>query len=561
MWTESAIPEAERHFLQRRVALYAMVMTAIALLASITHAALAPSDYVRGPGFATLVAGTLVAAAGALFCSTGRRSLGLLRVGEVLGLLVGAGVLGVVGREMSAIAPALVRDAGIGEALGRPFELLVEVIQMHVALGLTAALTYVFLVRAALIPSRPLRTLLLTALIGYPALVFMATGVLPFQEGWLVPTPASEAVGMPRAVDAGIWWVLTTGMCTVVSGIIYGLRREVRRAMQLGQYRLEANLGAGGMGIVYRAHHALLKRPTAIKLLPPGKAGATALARFEREVKLTARLTHPNTITIFDYGHTPDGVFYYAMELLEGATVDEIVRCDGAQPAERVIHVLTAVAGALEEAHGIGLIHRDIKPANIMLCQQGGRQDVPKLLDFGLVKDVSAEDDAALTREGDVAGTPLYMAPETLTSPANVDARSDIYAVGAVGYFLLTGQHVFTGKTLMEVCGHHLHTKPAPLSEQLGASLPEDLEALILRCLEKDPRRRPQSAPELSGCLEACRPSDAWTPLEARRWWEAHWPELQRDAAERAAPEKARTLEVDLRRSLTQLPTRAGPPP
>jgi serine/threonine-protein kinase len=559
MWTESAIPEAERHLVQRRVALFAMVMTAIALLTSITHAALAPTDYVRGPGFATLVAGTVVSAAGALFCSRGSRSLGLLRIGEVLGLVVGAGVLAVVGREMSAIAPALVRDAGVDEALGRPFELLVDVIQIHLALGLTAALTYVFLIRAALVPSPALRTLLLTALIGYPAAVFMATGVLPFQEGWLVPTPGPEALAMPRAVDAGIWWALATGMCTVVSGVIYGLRREVRQAMQLGQYRLEASLGAGGMGIVYRAHHALLKRPTAIKLLPPGKAGATALARFEREVKLTARLTHPNTITIFDYGHTPDGVFYYAMELLEGATVDEIVRCDGAQPAERVIHILTSVAGALEEAHDIGLIHRDIKPANIMLCRQGGRQDVPKLLDFGLVKDVSTEDDAALTREGDIAGTPLYMAPEALTSPGNVDARSDIYAVGAVGYFLLTGQHVFTGRTLMEVCGHHLHTKPVPLSERLEASLPEDLEALILHCLEKDPRRRPQSAPELRERLVACRHSDAWTPLEARRWWDAHGPELRQDAAEHAA-EKARTLEVDLRRSLTQLPTRAGPP-
>jgi serine/threonine-protein kinase len=349
-------------------------------------------------------------------------------------------------------------------------------------------------------------------------------------------------------------------MCTVISGIIYGLRREVRQAMQLGQYRLEAKLGAGGMGIVYRAHHALLKRPTAIKLLHPEKAGAVALARFEREVMLTARLTHPNTITIFDYGHTPDGVFYYAMELLEGATVDEIVRCDGAQPAERVVHILTAVAGALEEAHGVGLIHRDIKPANIMVCKQGGRPDVPKLLDFGLVKNVSAEDDATLTREGDIAGTPLYMAPEALTSPDDVDARSDIYGMGAVGYFLLTGQHVFTGKTLMEVCGHHLHTRPTPPSERLDASLPEGLEALILQCLEKDPGRRPRSAPELTARLEACRPSAAWTPLEAGRWWESHGPQLRRGAAEHAPTRKALTLEVDLERSLTRLPTRAGPP-
>jgi len=557
VWTESTIPEAERHLVQRRVALFAMVMTAMALLTSITHAVLAPPDYVRGPGFAALVAATLLAAAGALFCSTGQRSLGLLRVGEALGLLVGAGVLGVVGREMSAVAPALVRAAGVGEALGLPFELLVHMIQVHVALGLTAALTYVFLLRAALVPSRPLWTFLLTALIGYPAAVFMGTGVLPFQKGWLVPISVLE---VPRAVDAAIWWVLATGMCTVVSAVIYGLRREVRHARQLGQYRLEGTLGAGGMGIVYRAHHALLKRPTAIKLLPPEKAGATALARFEREVKLTARLTHPNTITIFDYGHTPDGVFYYAMELLEGATVDEIVRCDGAQPAERVVHVLAAVADALEEAHGIGLIHRDIKPANIMLCEQGGRPDVPKLLDFGLVKDVSADDDTALTQEGDIAGTPLYMAPEALTSPEDVDARSDVYAVGAVGYYLLTGQHVFTGRTLMEVCGHHLHTKPTPLSERLEAKLPEDLETLILQCLEKEPGRRPQSAPELGGRLMTCRHSNAWTAVEARRWWDDHGAELRQDSPEPASAEKGGTLEIDFGRSLTRTPTRSGSP-
>lgn len=227
MWNESTVPESERHLLQRRVALFATVMAIIALLTSITHAALAPGEYVRGPGFATLVAGTVVSAAGALFCSTGRRSLVLLRVGEVLGLLVGASVLAVVGREMSAIAPALVRDAGVGEALGWPFALLVDVIEMHVTLGLTAALTYVFLVRAALIPSRPFRTFLLTALIGYPALVFMATGVLPFQEGWLAPALLPQGSRMPKAADAAIWWALATGLSTVVSGVIYGLRREI----------------------------------------------------------------------------------------------------------------------------------------------------------------------------------------------------------------------------------------------------------------------------------------------------------------------------------------------
>jgi serine/threonine-protein kinase len=225
-----------------------------------------------------------------------------------------------------------------------------------------------------------------------------------------------------------------------------------------------------------------------------------------------------------------------------------------------VIHVLAAVAGALEEAHHIGLIHRDIKPANVMLCEQGGRADVPKLLDFGLVKDVGAGEDTALTQEGDIAGTPLYMAPEALTSPEDVDARSDVYAVGAVGYYLLTGQHVFTGRTLVEVCGHHLHTEPTPPSERVDAPLPRDLEALVLHCLEKDPGRRPQSAPELAERLLACQDSGTWSPVKARRWWDDHLTEVRQDSAKRGSAGRAGTLEIDFMRSLAPTPTRVGPP-
>ena len=250
---------------------------------------------------------------------------------------------------------------------------------------------------------------------------------------------------LAKALTTAFWWALTTLVCTASSHVIYGLRAKVQRAKQLGQYTLGEKLGEGAMGMVFRAHHGMLRRPTAIKLLLPDKVGEQSLARFEREVQLTARLTHPHTVTIFDYGRTPDGIFYYAMELLEGAALDKIVQVNGAQPVERVAYIMDQVAAALGEAHGIGLIHRDIKPANIILTEQGGEPDVAKVVDFGLVKDVRGDSSSPeLSIAGDgVAGTPLYMSPETITAYQQIDARSDIYSLGAVCYFLLTGTHVF----------------------------------------------------------------------------------------------------------------------
>jgi serine/threonine-protein kinase len=263
----------------------------------------------------------------------------------------------------------------------------------------------------------------------------------------------------------------------------------------------------------------MMRRPTAVKLLKTDQASETSLRRFEREVQLTARLTHPHTITIFDYGRTPEGLFYYAMELLDGAPLERVVAVAGALPASRVVHVLYHVAGALTEAHDVGLIHRDIKPANIILCRQGGMDDFPKVVDFGLVKDLEQGGDAGLTRADTLAGTPLYLSPEAVTAPESVGPRSDIYSLGAVGYFALTGTNVFSGKTLVEVCSHHLHTPPQPPSERLGRTLPEDLETLILQCLEKDPDRRPQGAHELCRRLEACADFGLWTTEDARAWW------------------------------------------
>jgi len=373
-------------------------------------------------------------------------------------------------------------------------------------------LTHVLVGRAVFVPSPPLRTLI----IGLLAAVPVAAGMWQ-DEAWRAG-PATVAGAIHRAA----WVALSIATATVTSSVIYGLRRQVREARHLGQYTLQEKLGEGGMGVVYRAQHAMLRRPTAIKLLRPDKAGAQSLARFEREVQLTAQLSHPNTVSVFDYGRTPDGVFYYAMEYLEGINLEALVREFGPQDPGRVVHILRQVAGSLAEAHGFGLVHRDVKPANIILCQRGGVPDVAKVVDFGLAKDLERTASTALTQANDITGTPMYLAPEAITDPETVDGRSDLYALGAVGYYLLAGAHVFEGATLVEVCSHHLRTPPVAPSVRLGRPLPPDLESVLLSCLEKDPARRPPTADAVSTHLAMCVGVDEWGEGKAREWWQSH---------------------------------------
>ena len=295
---------------------------------------------------------------------------------------------------------------------------------------------------------------------------------------------------------------------------------------RLGQYTLEEKLGEGGMGVVYRAKHAMLLRPTAVKFLDSSKANEKSIARFEREVQLTGQLNHPNTIAIYDYGRTPEGVFYYAMEFLDGLDLQTLVGRHGPQPEGRVIHILKQVCGSLAEAHSIGLIHRDVKPANILLNVRGGMFDVVKLLDFGLVKLADNSSEAQVTNAGGIVGTPLYMSPEAYQSPERVDARTDLYAVGAVGYFLLTGEPPFLGESVLDILKHQVQTVPEPPSQRLGQPVSPELERLLLRCLSKSPADRPATAYEIIAELDRIPTANSWTEAHARYWWRRYVPHL-----------------------------------
>jgi hypothetical protein len=338
---------------------------------------------------------------------------------------------------------------------------------------------------------------------------------------------AFHAASIVRRMHRGIFALLGALVAAVFGATLYMTRseRQAREAAlaakKVGQYHLESKLGQGGMGVVYRGQHALLRRPTAIKLLDPARTNEDSISRFEREVRLTSQLNHPNTITIYDYGRTNEGVFFYAMELLEGLDLETLVQRYGAQPPARVIHLLRQICGSLAEAHRTGLIHRDIKPGNIMLTQRGGVFDFIKVLDFGLVKAVSSSE-LNLTAANSLTGTPLYMSPEAIERPDEVDARSDLYAVGAVGYFLLTGLPVFPGTSVVEICMQQVSATPKRPSDRLGREVPMELEDLLLQCLAKQAGDRPQSATELMRRLQTVPLDPPWTEIDAEKWWSSY---------------------------------------
>jgi hypothetical protein len=340
-----------------------------------------------------------------------------------------------------------------------------------------------FVVRVALVPSNPWAATALASITAVPitfGLLFMyrRAGVA------VVPDPEAATFAALRTLAAGVFGVY------VVSRTINGLRNAVEKAVQLGQYVVQEKIGEGGMGAVYRASHTMLKRPTAIKVIPPDRGGKTSTERFEREVMATSRLTHPNNVAIYDYGRTRGGVFYYAMELLDGLDLQRIVEREGPQSVPRTRQILRQLAAALSEAHDAGLVHRDVKPQNVMLCTRGGIRDFVKVLDFGLVRETLPQGDATVTQANTILGTPLYIAPETILAPETAGPPADIYAVGCVAHFLLTGRPPFEGATLIEICAAHLHQIPAPPSRAAPEVSPE-LDALVLRCLQKEPSARP----------------------------------------------------------------------
>jgi serine/threonine-protein kinase len=322
---------------------------------------------------------------------------------------------------------------------------------------------------------------------------------------------------------------------TVPAHVFQHVGRQLREAQELGSYRLVERLGEGGMGEVWRAEHRLLARGAAVKIVRPEVLGAanpadarTILRRFEREARATASLNSPHTIQIFDFGLSEAGTFYYVMELLTGLDLETLVRSHGPLPADRAIFLLRQVCHSLADAHARGLVHRDVKPANIYVCRMGRDYDFVKVLDFGLVKmnRPGAAGATMLTGDHRPSGTPAYMAPELVLGETNVDRRADVYALGCVAYFLLTGQLVFTADTPMKMMLEHLNSTPVPPSARSELPIPAEIDALVMSCLEKDPSRRPQDAESLFDLACSCRSCETWNSDRARGWWQTHLPEL-----------------------------------
>jgi eukaryotic-like serine/threonine-protein kinase len=391
------------------------------------------------------------------------------------------------------------------------------------------------LTRALVVPSTWLRTAIITAFAMVP--MGIASSVVAHYARDLWPGPKDVP---PVGVLVGYLQIAGVAVLLSASGskIIYGLRQKISAAQQLGQYTLVRKIGEGGMGAVYLAHHVMLRRPTAVKLLRPAKVGHENLLRFEREVQHMSQLTHPNTVAVYDYGRSPDGVFYYAMEYLGGGIdLEQLVRNHGPQPAERVRMLLLQVCGALQEAHERGLVHRDIKPANIIVCERGAMPDVAKVLDFGLVKEIAAETGASTQV---IIGTPAYVAPEVINDPSTIGPGVDLYALGCVAYFLLTGRRVFEGTSAVDLCIQHVSKAPLPPSSH-GVNVPAGLEQLVMRCLAKKPDDRHRSAQLLADGLRACGTYDDWDEARASAWWAQFRPDDR--AVSSPAPS---TMTIDL---------------
>jgi serine/threonine-protein kinase len=368
------------------------------------------------------------------------------------------------------------------------------------------------------VPSTPGKTLV--AALASASMGGAALGVASYAG---VPLPSTSAFFLLVTPN-----FLAAGLAVFLARLIHQLGSDVQRAMQMGSYQLIELLGRGGMGEVWRARHRMLAQPAAIKLVSPEVLGGrsididTVLKRFEREAQATAKLNSQHTIQIFDFGRTDDGTLYYVMELLEGIDLESLVLEHGPLPPERVVYLLRQVCESLAEAHDHGMVHRDIKPANIYVCKLGTRFDRIKVLDFGIVaiQEELSKSETRLTADDAITGTPAYMAPETVTHRHRPDHRIDIYALGCVAYWLLTGSLVFEADSPVKMIYGHVSQAPDPPSKRVDTPIPAALEQLVLECLAKDPTKRPASANEMARRLEALAPADPWTEQRALEWWE-----------------------------------------
>jgi len=384
------------------------------------------------------------------------------------------------------------------------------------------------LIFAMIAPSAPRRMLI-------ASLIVASFDPIAYWIAWMLGGKALN----PAYVFVICWPSYACAFVAVVPArVLQRLGRRLREAQDLGSYHLVERLGTGGMGEVWRAEHRLLARDAAIKLVRPEVLGARdenearlTLKRFEREAQATAALSSPHTIQVFDFGITQDGTFYYVMELLTGRDLESLVREFGPLSPSRVLYLLRQVCHSLADAHARGLVHRDIKPANIYVCRMGLEYDFAKVLDFGLVKvqprgDRERNATTLATMENTTPGTPAYMAPEVILGDSEVDRRADVYSLGCVAYFLLTGELVFEADTSMKMLVQHLHAEPVPPSQRTELPLPREMDDLILACLQKDPKRRPQDAGELYQIACRVRIRDEWNSDEAKRWWRVHLPQL-----------------------------------
>ena len=523
--------EDARAFLQTRLALFWKVLFCFNLAGGLLG--LAGGGMVK-PGPDTVITFGATVISGFLWwlCRRRKRSIRFCRTVDGAGLII----LAFVGTFLTRyILVGFVREHSLvtveGSLMADGYVVMIDLFPNAMFLA----------IRAALIPSSPRRTIILTAMVGVPK-ILLSSVLVPAVGGGLAWRGASSGAFPATSI---MMWTIATITCTVISRVIYGLRAEVREARRFGQYVLERKIGEGAMGVVYRATHAMLRRPAAIKLLLKERASEADLARFEREVQLTSRLVHPNTISIFDYGRTADGVFYYVMEYLDGLDLQSLVDRYGPIEPARAIHILAQISGALAEAHALGLIHRDIKPANIVLTDRADEPDVVKVVDFGLVKNFGGNLAESAATDA-ITGTPLYMAPEAITQPDTIDGRSDLYALGAVAYFLLTGQHVFEAATVFEVCSKHMLETPLPPSRRLGKPLPADLEAIVLACLAKDRKDRPASAAMLRMCFLACADAAHYDQQAAREWWRVHRASPLTRASRIDGDSRPATMAIDL---------------